>query len=147
MSVALLALGSSSVIDPGNFDFTIVGNRALNVAMFVALFPLFGFMSVALAERFDRWLLHRPLVRLAPLTLVGKAVGCGLGVLGIGVLAVASGFPGSVTMVVVTVLGIVAAFARGGVALGTREVALVVLVIATAWRLVAFVQDVDAIVG
>ncbi len=146
VSIVLLALGSAIVIDPGNPDFMIVGNRALNVAMFALLFPLFGFMSVALAEGFDRWLLQRPLVHLAPLTLIGTALGVGLGILGIAVVAAQSGPPGSLAIVFVTVLGAVATLTDGGVALGAREVALVALVIATAWGF-NFAQDVGVIVG
>jgi len=146
VSIVLLALGSAIVIDPGNPDFMIVGNRALNVAMFALLFPLFGFMSVALAEGFDRWLLQRPLVHLAPLTLIGTALGVGLGILGIAVVAAQSGPPGSLATVFVTVLGAVVTLTDGGVALGAREVALVALVIATAWGF-NFAQDVGVIVG
>ena len=92
VSLVLLALGSAVVIDPGNPDFTILGNRALNVAMFAALFPAFGCGSVWLAERFDRWLVQPPLVRLcAARSLAGTAGACLLGVLGIGVLARATG--------------------------------------------------------
>ena len=40
VSVVLLAAGSPLVIDPSNPDFTILGNRGVNVAMFVALLGL-----------------------------------------------------------------------------------------------------------
>jgi hypothetical protein len=135
VSIVLLGLGSATVIDPGNPDFTILGNRALNVVMFVSLFPLFGFMVVWLAERFERWLVRPPLVRLASLALVGTALGTGLGGLGIAVLASQSGLPGSIAFVVVPLLGAGVALTRGQAALALRGAALVLLVITTGWGL------------
>lgn len=41
----LLALMGSTVIDPGNADFVILGDRVLNVAMFSALFVVFGLVA------------------------------------------------------------------------------------------------------
>ena len=41
----LLALMGSSVVDPGNADFVILGDRVLNVAMFSALFITFGLVA------------------------------------------------------------------------------------------------------
>jgi len=41
----LLALMGSSVVDPGNADFVILGDRVLNVAMFSALFIAFGLVA------------------------------------------------------------------------------------------------------
>ncbi len=49
--VALLAAAGSTVIESGNVDFIRFGPPALNVAMFGALFVLFG---VAIAWLFDR---------------------------------------------------------------------------------------------
>lgn len=147
VSIVLLAVASPVVIDPGNTDFTIMGNRVLNVAMFTLLFPAFGFGSVWVAERFDRWLLQWPLVRLAPLTIAGSVLGAVFGILGLVVLASVSGPIGALALALVVVLGVVAAFASGGVALGAREVALVVLVVSGATGLVRFVQDVRTIVG
>jgi hypothetical protein len=147
VSIVLLGLGSATVIDPGNPDFTILGNRALNVVMFVSLFPLFGFMVVWLAERFERWLVRPPLVRLASLALVGTALGTGLGGLGIAVLASQSGLPGSIAFVVVPLLGAGVALTRGQAALALRGAALVLLVITTAWGLGGSAQDMRTIVG
>lgn len=147
VSIALLAVASPVVIDPGNADYTIMGNPSLNVAMFTLLFPAFGFGSVWVAERFDRWLLQWPLVRLAPLTLAGSVLGVVFGILGLVGLASMSGPIGAVALVLVAVLGVVAAFASGGVALGAREVALVVLVVSCVTGLVRFVQDARTIVG
>ena len=46
----LLALLGGTVVDPGNADFVILGDRLLNVAMFSALFIAFGLVaSVAVA--------------------------------------------------------------------------------------------------
>ncbi|MGZ8598080.1 MAG: hypothetical protein ACXWXB_07765 [Actinomycetota bacterium] len=147
VSLVLVALASPLVIDPGNADFTIMGNRALNVTMFTLLFPAFGFGSVWVAERFDRWLLQRPLVRLAPLTIAGSVLGAMFGILGLVGLVSVSGPIGGFALVLVVVLGVVAAFASGGVALGAREVAVVVLVVSGATGLVRFVQDARTIVG
>ncbi len=147
VSIVLLGLGSATVIDPANPDFTILGNRALNAAMFVSLFPLFGFMAVWLAERSERWLVRPPLLRSAPLALVATALGAGLGVLGMAVLASQSGMPGSVAIVVVTLAGAGMAFTRDDARLALRGVALVVLGIATAWGLVASALDVRTILG
>lgn len=147
VSLVLLALASPLVIDPGNADFTIMGNRFLNVAMFTLLFPAFGFGSVWVAERFDRWLLQRPLVRLAPLTIAGSVLGAVFGILGLVVMASASDPIWALALALVVVLGVVAAFASGGIALRAREVALVVLVVSGATGLVRFVQDSMTIVS
>ncbi len=147
VSLVLLALASPLVIDPGNADFTIMGNRAFNVAMFTVLFPAFGFGSVWVAERFDRWLLQRRFVRLAPLTIAGSVLGAVFGVLGLAALVSVSGPIGGLALALIVVLGVVAAFASGGVALGAREVSLVVLVVSGATGLVRFVQDARTIVG
>jgi len=48
--VALLLAFGSAVLDPSNFDFTRFGVPALNVAMFAALFVIFG---LAIAWLFD----------------------------------------------------------------------------------------------
>ena len=147
VSAVLLALGGATVIDPSNVDFVIVGNRALNVAMFIALFPAFGVAFVVFAERLDRWLVQPPLARIAPLSLVGTGLGIVLGLLGVGVIAVSNGPPTGVAVVTVTALGAVAAFAPGYAAVLARRAALVVLGISTAWGLVQVAQDVRTIVG
>jgi hypothetical protein len=41
----LLALFGSAIVDPGNADFVLLGDRALNVAMFSALFFAFGLVA------------------------------------------------------------------------------------------------------
>lgn len=147
VSIVVLGLGSATVIDPGNPDFTILGDRALNVAMFVALFPLFACGSVWLAERFDRWLVRPPLVRRAPMILAGTAGACLLGVFGTGILAAAAGPIGGTAVVIVAVLGSASAFTRGSAALGLRRVALAALAIGTAAGLASFVRNVEAILG
>jgi CBS domain-containing protein len=43
----LLALMGSTVVDPGNADFVILGDRLLNVAMFSGLFIAFGVVASA----------------------------------------------------------------------------------------------------
>ena len=69
------------------------------------------------------------------------------GVLGLVGLVSVSGPIGGLALVLVVVLGVVAAFADGGIALGAREVAVVVLVVSGATGLVRFVQDARTIVG
>ncbi|MGH2540756.1 MAG: hypothetical protein ACRDGK_09560, partial [Actinomycetota bacterium] len=147
ISIVLLGLGGVTVIDPGNPDFTILGNRPLNVAMFMALFPAFACLSIWLAERFDRWLARRHLVRSAPLTMVGTAGACLLGVLGTSILVAAAGPIGGTAIVIVAVLGSVAAFAHGSAALWLRWIALVALAVGTAAGLATLVQDVETILG
>jgi hypothetical protein len=56
-----LALGAltmvvfgTGVIDPSNADFVILGNRALNVWMFAALFPIAGVAMSWLVDRLER---------------------------------------------------------------------------------------------
>ncbi|MGZ8583277.1 MAG: hypothetical protein ACXWXG_08125, partial [Actinomycetota bacterium] len=95
----------------------------------------------------DRWLLQWPLVRLAPLTIAGSVLGAVFGILGLVALVSVSGPIGGLALVLVVVLGVVAAFPSGGVALGAREVAVVVLVVSGATGLVRFVQDARTIVG
>ena len=147
ISVVLLALGGAIAIDPGNVDFVILGNRALNVAMFIALFPAFGTLFVVIAERLDRWLVRPPLARIAPLSLLGTGLGVVLGLLGVGVITASSGPTAGVAVVVVTALGAVTALAPEGPAALARSAALVVLGVATAWGLVQVAQDVRTIVG
>lgn len=147
VSLVLLGVASPLAIDPANADFTIVGNRGLNVAMFAALFPAFGFGSVWIAERFDRWLLQWPLVRLAPLTIAGTFLGVVFGTLGLVVISSTGGSIGSVAVAVTVVLGAVAGFTHGRVSMIARSVASVVLVMSGAVGLVRFVQDVRTIVG
>lgn len=51
--VALLALFGASLVDPGNADFVILGDRGLNIAMLSALFVAFGLVvsgAVAILE-------------------------------------------------------------------------------------------------
>lgn len=147
ISAVLLALGGAIAIDPGNVDFVILGNRALNVAMFIALFPAFGASFVVIAERLERWLVRPPLARIAPLSLFGTGLGVLLGLLGVGVITASSGLPAGVAVVVVTALGAVTALAPEGPAAIARSAALVVLGVSTAWGLVQVAQDVRTIVG
>ena len=103
----------------------VVGNRALNVAMFIALFPAFGVLFVVIAERLERWLVRPPLARIAPLSLFGTGLGVVLGLLGVGVITASNGLPTAMAMVVVTALGAVAAFASEALAVTARSTALV----------------------
>jgi hypothetical protein len=52
----LFALGSRAVIERDNQDFSILGNQAMNVAMFASLFIVFGLLVVWLRARLLRWL-------------------------------------------------------------------------------------------
>ena len=51
----LLAVGSatSDALDPDNFDFELLGNKAFVVGMFVVLFLLYGVVLVWLSDRLD----------------------------------------------------------------------------------------------
>lgn len=147
VSTVLLALGAAIAIDPSNADFVIAGNRALNVAMFIALFPAFGALFVVVAERLDRWLVRPPLARIAPLSLIGTGLGVVLGLLGVGVITASNELPTGIAVVAVTALGAVAAFAPVGPAALARRAALMVLGISTAWGLVQVAHDVRTIVG
>jgi hypothetical protein len=147
VSIVLLALGATIAIDPSNADFVIVGNRALNVAMFVALFGAFGMLFVVLAERLDRWLVRPPLARIATLSLIGTGLGVVLGLLGVGVITASSGRTTTIAVAAVTALGGVAAVAPEGSAAIARRTALVVLGVSTAWGLVQVARDVRTIVG
>jgi hypothetical protein len=50
----VLALAGTLVLDPANADFVLLGNRALNVAMFSSLFPAFGLVASATTSFLDR---------------------------------------------------------------------------------------------
>ena len=50
----LLALFGSAVVDPANADFVLLGNRALNVAMFSGLFLGFGLVASGGLAALDR---------------------------------------------------------------------------------------------
>ena len=54
--VVLLAVGSatSDVLNPDNFDFALLGNRAISVTLIVLLFLGFGLMMDATVRFFDR---------------------------------------------------------------------------------------------
>lgn len=52
--VFLLAVGSIAILDPGNFDFGILGNDPRNVIMLIALYLAFGPILVGLLGVFDR---------------------------------------------------------------------------------------------
>ena len=60
----LLMVGAPVALVPGNFDFSLVGNQALVVGMFLAMFLLYGILLVWLVEvfgeRFPRVNPHRP---------------------------------------------------------------------------------------
>lgn len=50
----LLAFAGTFVLDPTNVDFLVLGNRALNVAMFSSLFLAFGLVASAAMSLLDR---------------------------------------------------------------------------------------------
>lgn len=50
----LLAIGSRAGLNADNFDFFIVGNQELNVAMFLALFLAFGLLMPLIIGRLER---------------------------------------------------------------------------------------------
>ncbi len=50
----LLAIGSRAGLNADNFDFFIVGNQELNVAMFLALFLAFGLLMPPIIGRLER---------------------------------------------------------------------------------------------
>ena len=50
----LLAIGSRAGLNADNFDFFIVGNQELNVAMFLALFLAFGLLMPPTIDRLER---------------------------------------------------------------------------------------------
>jgi hypothetical protein len=50
----LLALMGSTIVDSANADFVILGDRALNVAMFSSLFIAFGLVASGTVAVFDR---------------------------------------------------------------------------------------------
>lgn len=69
----LLAFLGSAVIDPANSDFVILGDRALNVALFSALFLAFGLVASGVLSLLDTRL--APAATLSPrawtLTVIG----------------------------------------------------------------------------
>lgn len=52
----VLGTFGSALLDSGNFDFTSFGSPLLNLAMFAAIFVLFGLLVVPLADWLDRTL-------------------------------------------------------------------------------------------
>jgi hypothetical protein len=147
VSVAMLALFSPAVIDHANPDFTIVGNRVLNVAMFAALFPAFGCSAIWIAERFERWLVVPPLVRLAPISLLGAGFGLLAGVAGLAVLAGVAGPLGAAVVVVVTAGGVAAAVGGRALARPARGAALAALAVGVIAGTIGLVDDVLTIAG
>jgi hypothetical protein len=83
----LLALFGPAVVDPANADFVLLGDRALNVAMFSALFLVFGLVASGGLAALDRrippasrfsprsWALALVLSLPAVLGMVGIAFG------------------------------------------------------------------------
>jgi len=116
LTATTIAFGGHFVFDPGNPDFVILGNRGLNVALFLALFPAFSLLAIWLAERLDRWLLRPPLVHLAPLAIPATALGAILAILALVSLGVSDG--GGLTMVATA--GIVATIAFAAASLTDR---------------------------
>lgn len=113
LTATTIAFGGHFVLDPGNADFVVLGNRALNVALFLALFPAFSMLAIWLAERLDRWLLQPPLVHLAPLAIPATALGAILAVLALVSLGVSDG--GGLTMVATAGIVVTVAFATAAV--------------------------------
>jgi hypothetical protein len=86
--VFLLAVTGAAVIDKGNADFVILGDRLLNVAMFSALFVAFGLVASSAVTVLDRRV--PPATSLSPRMWAVTAV-CALPVIP-GLLAVALAF-------------------------------------------------------
>lgn len=77
----LLATCGTAIIERENFDFHRFGIPALNIALFAALFLLFGLVVAPLADRADRAFPAIPPSRALRLSTVGAYVllaGCGL---------------------------------------------------------------------
>jgi hypothetical protein len=127
--LGVLGVAGSLILDAANSDFIILRPPLLNVAMFAALFPIFG---IVLVPVFDRTLraLAEPSVFSSTLALAGLSVAAvfvGLGVLS-GLGAVTSD-PTPAELISLLMLGvIVAGPAAGGLASGP----------ARSWRLAGY---------
>ena len=77
--LALLAAAGSLVLDPFNIDFRKFGVPVVNVALFAALFPLFGIAHMLLAETVERRM---------PRTLAWEIPAAGVAALVVGLLAI-----------------------------------------------------------
>lgn len=145
VSVTLLALAGPIVLDPSNRDFTLLGHRALNVAMFAGLFPAFGSLAVWVAERFDGWLVRPPLGRLAPLTVVGAGIGGLIGLPGTLVLTGNAGPLDAAAIALAVTTGGIAAAASGRIASVARIAGVSALAVSTLLGLLRLVDDVATI--
>ncbi len=107
--LGVLALGGSLILDAANSDFVILRPPLLNVAMFAALFPIFGIALVPVFDRTLRALEKRSLTSsaLAFLGLLLAALLLGLGLVSV-LGALASG-PSQVDLIQLLQLGVVAA--------------------------------------
>jgi hypothetical protein len=80
----LLATFGTVIIEGDNFDFSRFGVPVLNVALFAALFLLFGVLVAPLADRADQLLpALPPRVAVGPSTIVAYVVLAGSGLLGL----------------------------------------------------------------
>jgi hypothetical protein len=128
--LGLLGLAGSLILDQANSDFIILRPPLLNVAMFAALFPIFG---IALVPVFDRTLraLAGGSVISGSLALLGALVAAlfvGLGLVS-GLTALTSA-PTSVELITLLVLGMVVA--------GLAARALVSRPSSPPWRLASY---------
>ncbi|MSQ33730.1 MAG: hypothetical protein EXR60_04855 [Dehalococcoidia bacterium] len=77
----LLLVFGGVLFDPDNKDFGLFGPPALAVALFALLFPLYGLLVSALAERFDRYV--PPLFGHPAVSAIGYLGLAGLGAFGL----------------------------------------------------------------
>ena len=98
--VLLLAMLGSAIIVGDNFDFYVFGPRTLNVAMFAALFIVFGLLVAPLFERVHRALPPPPLrEKLGALLLPGDYSPAGLARLAAQAMGVAVVVPTAILIV------------------------------------------------
>jgi hypothetical protein len=71
----LLATFGSAIIEADNPDFDRFGHRTLNIAMFAALFIIFGLLVAPLFERIERALSPSPLGGFRPGSLAAHGFG------------------------------------------------------------------------
>jgi hypothetical protein len=99
----VLALFSPAVIDPDNFDFAVLGDQAITIAMIAALGMAAGWVAVAMRDRLLRRLPPRPDIRGEGSAYLPAFVLGAIGVVLIIGLMGATDEPGGVTLVDIVV--------------------------------------------
>lgn len=94
----LLAIFGSLIIEGGNPDFDSFGYAVLNIAMFAALFVLFGLLVAPLFDRAERLVPARPLDSTAPLSLAVQVVGLFLLLPAVGSIGIVAGGIGRILL-------------------------------------------------